>query len=570
MDSVKKEQIAILVAHKLAITLGAVCAGLLILGVLWKYFDPASLLLWYAVLVAVAYYRWWSAVRIEQSDDLKGRSPLLIGLTASAFINGLVWGSILILFFPDNPLTLALVLGLHASYVSAAASSTSIYLPVFFGFVVTSTVLVCIGLIRAGIEQYWPFATLMLIYLLVSIQLGLKNNRAFTEQIKLRFENTALMAELVDQRDRAESAMRAKNSFLAAASHDLRQPVHALGLFVDSLESYQQSPAAHRILDKIRQATGSLGSLFHGLLDLSKLDAGIIENEPQEFELDYLLEGVQSEFQGLAAEKNLEFRFPLNTGIVVDADPGLLERIIRNLISNAIKYTSIGHVALDVYKVAGAGVRIDVADTGRGIPEAELENIFSEYHQLENPERDRQKGMGLGLAIVRRLCDMMQIPITVKSALGEGSVFSVVLPEGEGTKLVQRTGIDYAEQDLKGRRIIVIDDELPILEGMYEILSSWGCDVITADTPKVAMDKVNLFGLPDLVIADLRLRENETGIDTIRAIRDKFLNEIPAILVTGDTAVEQLQQTLSASVKVLHKPVSPVRLRHAIVEQIIA
>lgn len=589
MDPVKQEQIEILVAHRLAITLGAVAAGLLVLGVLWQSFDAASLMVWFGALVTVAYYRWWLSVRIKKRSDLSAKdladNELAINelavnhkdaaatsshrffLTASAVTNGIVWGSILIVFFPDDPMTIALVLGLHASYVSAAASSTSIYLPVFFGFVATSSVMVCVGLIVAGVERYWPFAMLMFLYMIVTIQLGLKNNRGFTEQIKLRFENTALMKELVDQRDRAESAMRAKNSFLAAASHDLRQPVHALGLFVDSLESYQDSEAALRILHKIRQATGSLGSLFHGLLDLSKLDAGIIENEPEEFELDYLLEGVQSEFFGLAAEKNLDLRFPQNTGIVVDADPSLLERIIRNLISNAIKYTTVGHVTLQVKEVAGDGVRLDVIDTGRGIPESEFDNIFSEYHQLENPERDRQKGMGLGLAIVRRLCNMMGIPVTVQSEIGVGSTFSVVVPAGEGTRVVLRQSPEQIDQDLNGRRIVVVDDELPILEGMYEVLSSWGCDVITADSPQIAMEKVNVFGLPDLVIADLRLRNNETGLDTIRTIRDRFRHEIPAILVTGDTAVEQLQQTLSASVNVLHKPVSPRRLRNAIVEQ---
>lgn len=565
MDSVKQEQIAILATHRSAIALGTVCAGILTLVVLWEAYSADGLLLWFTLFVLLAAYRWYLSACVQQKSHVSKLQ--LFMLTASAYANGVIWGSIFFVFFPQEPLTLALVFGLHASYVSAAAASTSIYLPVFFGFVVTSTALVCIGLIMAGLETYWPFAALMHLYLVISILLGLKNNRAFTEQIKLRFENTALMAELVDQRDRAETAMRAKNSFLAAASHDLRQPVHALGLFVDSLESYQESEAALRILDKIRQATGSLGSLFHGLLEISRLDAGIIENKPEEFELDYLLEGVLSEFQGLAVEKNLALNFPLNTGMIVKVDPGLLERIIRNLISNAIKYTSIGEVNLRIARVRGNGVRLDVVDSGRGIPESELENIFSEYHQLENPERDRQKGIGLGLAIVRRLCNIMEIPITVQSELGKGSTFSVVLPESDGYKLSRRSSHEYADQDLNGRRIIVVDDELPILEGMYEVLSSWGCSVITADSPRLAMEKVNVFGLPDLVIADLRLRNNESGVDLIRSIRDKYLQEIPAILVTGDTAVEQLQQTLSATVKVLHKPVSPEKLRSAIVEQ---
>ncbi len=572
MDSITKEQIKILAAHRLAIAVGAVSTGVLIVAVLQKHHDISKLLVWFVLLMSIAGLRWWLFVYISKhgTEAKISGNKLVYCLIAGAFANGIVWGYVHVGFFPGDPLTLALVVGGHAAYVSAASSSTSIYLPVFFGFVVTSSMMLAIGFLLADASLYWPFVVLTIIYLLVSIQLGVKNNTAFTEEIRLRFENIALLSEVRDQRDRAESAMESKNSFLAAASHDLRQPVHALGLFVDSLESYQQGEAAHRILEKIRQTIDSLGSLFHGLLDLSKLDAGVIENNPRHFEIDNLLVGIYSEFQGLAYEKGIDLKFPMVSDIVVHADPNLLERILRNLISNAIKYTAKGEVSLRIISVPGDELRIDVVDTGSGIPEAELENIFSEYHQLEKPERDRQRGMGLGLAIVQRLCDMTNIPIMVQSELDRGSTFSLIVPRGDIHKITTTLPRVHADTDLAGRRVVVIDDELSILDGMNAILTSWGCDVMTADSPEVAMLKLNVFGVPDVVIADFRLRDNANGLDTIRLIRDRFRNEIPAILVTGDTAIEKLQQTLVASVRVLHKPVSPDKLRDAILDQIIS
>jgi len=415
---VRKEQLKVLFSHKTAITLGGVLVALLTAAVLWSDADRLELFGWWLAMAIVAPIRWWvcnnylQMPEIQQDQELERWSQIF---TLLSILNGVVWGSLPVLHWPSESYSIALLIGLHACYVAAAASSTSIHLPTFYGFIIPSTLLYCFGFLFNGGMTYWAHAALLILFLLTCVGLGSRNNRSLTEQILLRFKNTELLAELVDERDKAQSAMLGKNRFLAAASHDLRQPVHALGLFLDSLEGQPQTDSSKRILGKIRQSTAALSGLFHGLLDISKLDANVVENMPHDYRIDGMLSLLKTDFQGSAQEKGLELNIPDDTGAVVFVDSGLLERILRNLLSNAINYTQEGSVAMSVEHTSEddptVGLKISIKDTGKGIPDGELENIFSEYHQLENPERDRQKGLGLGLAIVRRLCELMGVAI---------------------------------------------------------------------------------------------------------------------------------------------------------------
>ena len=566
-NDVTLEQIRILISHKTGITWGTAAVGLLTTAALWTTASTAGLLVWLFLSFVLSFIRWhlFSAYeKKSEGDQFLQRRYWGNVFTVFSVINGLFWGSLTFLFFPEEHYYLALLLGLHACYISAAASSTSIYLPTFYGFIVTSSVVFFTGFLVMGGLEFWPHAILIAIYGAAIVVLGLRNNRSLTQQILLRIENASLMEELVGQRDRAESAMLGKNRFLAAASHDLRQPVHALGLYVDSLEKHQSSEESRRILGKIRQSTAALAGLFHGLLDISKLDANVIENEPEHFNLDGLLSVIQTDFQNTAAQKGLNFYVDSKTGVALYADEGLLNRILRNLVSNALNYTDVGSVSVTVEPEEPAGYfKIAVSDTGRGIPPEEHANIFSEYHQLENPERDRQKGLGLGLAIVRRLCSLMEIPIRVQSVPGEGSCFTINVKGGELGFHGSEAGPDEI-RELSGYRIVVIDDELDILDGMQEILSGWGCKVSTAESTESAKLAVRSFGSPDLIIADFRLRGDDSGLSTIEMIRDEFNMEIPALLITGDTAPGRLREAANASVEVMHKPVEPARLKAAI------
>lgn len=569
---VKIEQLKVLFSHKSAITVGGMLVALLTAAVLWSGADHIVLALWFVAMCVVALIRWWVCdnylqLPTRQQDHQMERWSRIF--TILSIINGVVWGSLALLHWPAGNYYIALLLGLHSCYVAAAASSTSIHLPTFYGFVIPSTFLYAIGFLYHGGLEFIPHAVLLFLFLMVCSVLGSRNNKSLTEQILLRFKNIELMAELVDERDKAQNAMLGKNRFLAAASHDLRQPVHALGLFLDSLEGQPQTEASKRILGKIRQSTAALSALFHGLLDISKLDANVVENVPHDYSVDALLSILKTDFQGSAQKKGLQLNIPEDTGAIVYVDSGLLERILRNLLNNAINYTQEGSVSLSVDRTSdddpSEGIKISISDTGKGIPDGELENIFSEYHQLENPERDRQKGLGLGLAIVRRLCELMGVSITVESEENVGSTFSIIVDEGSATAETTKQ-ILKPTVDLYSKRVIVVDDEKDILDGMESVLGSWGCVIATAETLSNVRQLLQEFGEPDVIIADFRLRDNESGLDVIEAIRDEFNTDIPAILITGDTAPERLQQATKASIELLHKPVEPTRLRSAIVQ----
>jgi len=258
--------------------------------------------------------------------------------------------------------------------------------------------------------------------------------------------------------------------------------------------------------------------------------------------------------------KGLTLRIDTPTDLHALVDPALLERIVTNLVSNAINYTDQGYVEIKTAVIATGEIELSVIDTGRGIPASEHENIFSEYHQLENPERNRQKGLGLGLAIVHRLCALMSVPIKVTSSPGQGSCFTITLLRGEQPTV---TRVDEAlELVSQGINVVVIDDETDILEGMHKILTNWGCHAVPATSTAEALAALQDYNVePDIIVADFRLKGEDSGLEAISAIREEYNWEIPSILVTGDTAPERLQQAAKASVKVLHKPVEPNQLK---------
>lgn len=479
-----------------------------------------------------------------------------------SLLNGLLWGMTAVFLFPKlSPGYFDIIFILHGGYLITAVAATACYdLRAFYYFTFSSSALFATGIAINGGLSYWPHIVLACLYPFIISSFAIRFNNVMSEQILLSFQNIELMTDLRNQRDRAEQAMLSKNRFLAAASHDLRQPVHALGLFVSSLEPQIKTPESKELVQKIKQTSGALGGLFHGLLDISKLDANVVENTPVHVKLDSLLTAYQAEYSTLALEKGIKFSIEISENPVAYIDPALLDRIIRNLISNAINYTDVGEVKLVVTSTATARIKLSVEDTGKGIPQEELENIFSEYHQLENPERDRQKGLGLGLAIVRRLCSLMDIEITVESSLDNGSAFSLLLPMGE-SKLTKQTASPSVKTDCEGMIIVVVDDEKDILLGMGSVLKQWGCNPILADSGSEAMSKLRMNAAPDVIIADFRLREHESGIDVVNNIRDEFNLDIPAILITGDTSPDRLQQAADSFVQVLHKPVDPDKLK---------
>jgi signal transduction histidine kinase/CheY-like chemotaxis protein len=369
-------------------------------------------------------------------------------------------------------------------------------------------------------------------------------------------------AALEAARRSAEQANAAKTRFLAAASHDLRQPLHALGLLIATLADRVRNERTARLLEQIDRAMEAVDSMLNSLLDISKLDAGVVRPDVSPVDLAGLLELVESEHQPIARLTRNRLRIRPAKAVVL-TDASMLRRILDNLVANALRYTQEGRVLMGARR-RGDSIRVDVYDTGPGIPAEALEDIFLEFHQLGNPERDRRKGLGLGLAIVKRLAELLGHRVEVRSVVGRGSRFSVTLPlSPECARRADRApGTAVPGAELEGRRVLVLDDDVAVLDAMRSLLEGWGCEVTTATAPEEAEASLAAASEPpELLVVDYRLRRQASGIETIERLRDLVGSAIPALVITGDTAPDRLREAQESGHPLLHKPVQPAQLR---------
>ena len=364
-------------------------------------------------------------------------------------------------------------------------------------------------------------------------------------------------------RQKAEQANLAKSRFLAAASHDLRQPLHALGLFVSHLQDQVKGEETAELVANIRDSTESLTNMFTSLLDLSRLEAGAVEVEVGDIEVDRLFARLASEFRPLAIEKGLMLDVS-SKGERVRSDPQLLSRILQNLLSNAVRYTGQGGIRLEARPVE-AGVEIEVADTGVGISAARQREIFKEFVQLD-VNGTKNEGVGLGLSIVDGLVRVLGHSLRLESTPELGSRFILTLP---------MAGIDRSSPvskgvrrpaDLRDVRLVVIDDDLAVLEGMRTTLRGWGCSVVVAATVEDALEGIAQRGAPDAILADYRLENGHTGVGAIDRLREEIGHRVPAAVITGETSREVATELASRGLVQLTKPIAPVSLRAAIAE----
>lgn len=386
------------------------------------------------------------------------------------------------------------------------------------------------------------------------------------------------MARL-DARMRAEVARTtaARSRFLASASHDLRQPFQAMRLFLDALNAQvADNPRAKRTADMLGNAMTAGEKLLNALLDISTLDAGTVEPDLQPVALHELMESLAEEFRPQAEEKGLRLRVRLRPAMT-HGDPVLLGRIVRNLLSNAIRYTQRGGILMGLRRHGGRW-RIEVWDTGFGIPRDKQDVIFDEFHQLTNPSRDPTRGLGLGLAIVRRLSVLLRAPIDLRSRPGRGSVFAITVEgneidagpavpaEAPPADAQEITGEAGATQ-LSGMTLLVVDDEPMVLTGLRLALEAWGCAIVPASDMREVFAAVDsLDQPPDAILTDLRLPGNVSGFDVIDRVRRLFRTEIPAVVLTGETAPDSLLEGQRRGCAFLHKPLHPGELRRVLEE----
>jgi len=414
---------------------------------------------------------------------------------------------------------------------------------------------------------HWVLAAIIVGWLLAITNQARRYGAQFEESVRLRFENEDLIARLRHEKSVAEDASTAKSRFLAAASHDLRQPVHALSLFVAALRPRVTDREAARMLDHIDSSVQAMGGLFNGLLDISRLDAGVVEVNVQTFAVQPLLERICRDFAGEAAAKQIELRLK-PTRAAAFSDPLLVERIVRNIVANAIAYTDSGRVVVGCRK-RGRSVIVAVGDTGRGIPRAEQALIFQEFYQVENPERDRGRGVGLGLAIVKRLTALLGHPLKLRSLPERGSVFMLELPYSDAPLSAPLRALEGVPEFAGhgGGLILVVDDELAIQMAMKDLLEGWGFKAIIAGSFDELLARLaDCPERPSLIICDYRLREHENGIHVIEQLRAEYNDDdIPGMLITGDTAPDRLKEAQESGLLLLHKPVNNSRLRAAVV-----
>lgn len=386
----------------------------------------------------------------------------------------------------------------------------------------------------------------------------------------------------ITERKRSENALRearaeavqassAKTRFLATASHDLRQPVQALTFLTSVLASRVSTPETSNIVEKIQDGVRNLAGLLDAILDISKLEAGATTPAPQVFNLDDLMGRILDSLAAEARDKGLALRRFLPT-IKVVTDPHLVERVVRNLLSNAIRYTQEGGLILGLRR-RGASVRIEVWDTGLGIPPEKVSEVFEEFRQLHNPERDRQQGLGLGLAIVERIALLLDADVEVRSRLGVGSCFTIVLNDVITDAAIEAPSDDaearvaFGERPLGGLFGMVVEDEAIVRDSLSLLLRDRGAEVVSARNYDEALSKARrLARAPDFLLVDYRLPNNQDGVGLITRLREGHDWHSPAVLITGETAPQRIVRANQSGHRVLHKPIGALPLLRTVME----
>lgn len=544
-------------------------AGLSLLA-LWNFADRTTLLAWAAFIFVFTGARmafvgaYW---RIRPPPAAAARWSWMF--TATSAVSGLAWGMMAPLFFdPDQPLSVLFVCWALAGMTTAAVPTLSNFLPAYIGFAVPAIVPYIVLCFIEGGAVFNTLGALTPFFLAANIVYARSSHRTIGESFRLRYENLALLQQLQFEKDRAETANAAKTRFLAAASHDLRQPTHALGLFIGALERMLQrepapAPATFApVVGRMGTTLKGMGNLLNSLLDASRLEAGAVPVERASIRLQDIFDRLHDQFHEIAAKKGIQLHLR-PTRLVVRSDPVLLARILSNLVANAIKYTPHGRVLVGCRR-RNALLEIQVHDTGVGIASRHHKAIFDEFVQLDNTARNREQGLGLGLSIVDRTARLLQHPLRLQSTPGAGSMFAVNVPRvrhhvamearAEPVPVLRRTGA-----------IIVVDDDLSAREALVDLLDVHGYEVIAV--PGIEQARSRLAGqsiTAAMIIADYRLGGDVTGVEAIRAIQPLLAGPAPAIIITGDTSPDRIREASASGFPLLHKPLEPAALLAAL------
>jgi len=598
-----------------ATLIGYVLGAGVITWLFWALAPSAQMLGWLGALAVLwflrlaHYLRFLRNPRVGDATLLKWRRSWRV----LVLLQGSLWGVAGWMFWglgtPYQRLALILVV---YSYCVSSVQLLATQPRIFLGFI---TLVFAPAIVRIASDTSQPghvqlavIATILFCSTVLMVRtygnaLGLAISlKARTDELAARLRQEMTTTEEArkaaeEARRAAEAASQAKTQFFAAASHDLRQPLHAMGLFAEALRQKSRDPEVSSLVNSINESVDALEGLFGELLDITRIDTGGVDVHPAPVRMRDLFARLRLHFEPIAFEKGLMLSFH-GEQHVAQADPVLIERVLRNLVSNAIRYTDDGGVIVSCRLRSGAPVKetgkesgaeggsrllLQVWDSGIGIPEAALPRIFDEFYQVQNNkplEAHHRKGLGLGLSIVKRLAGLMGSPISVRSRTGHGTVFSLEVPLGRAPRTFT-TGISGPSTQtplgltLEGRLFLVVEDEAAVREGLVVLLQAWGARVVAFESIDLLRQwlQAPAAEAPDLMLVDYRLQEGHTGIEALVAVRARFAapaggpaspggeRRIPAILITGSSLVGHEDEAVTHEYHLLIKPVLPGKLR---------
>ena len=572
LDRARADQVAQLYAGWHRTTVSMLLGAALLCLVLWSQLSPEWIVGWVALIAANQAWRGLLARAWARRQPGAGATRRWGRYwTLGSTIAGALWGLAAIVVFPPSAAHQALLIVCMFGVVLGGLNLTAVYRPAFHGFVLPALVPLIVRVALEGDEVHLYTALVMSVAGGFVLAYGDQLNDLMTRSLAMRYENVDLIGELKEQsraaheaRAAAETANRAKSQLLAAASHDLRQPLHALGLYTAALAARAGASEWHPLVGSVQRAVAALETQFEQLLDLSRLEAGALTPALARVNLAPLLNRVTRELAPQAEAKGITLRVaPLRCA--VRSDSALLERIVRNLVANAIRHTDRGGVLVGT-RLQGEAIAIDVIDTGVGIAAEHRERIFEEFYQVRDIRTSRSHaGMGLGLAIVRRLALLLGHRIEVTSTVGRGSRFRVVaaaaVPSSQSPSGAGRCARSPAS-GLAGALVAVIDDDSAAVDAMSALFATWGAQTIGGVDAQSLLHALAARALvPDLIVADLRLGGGQNGIDAIHRVRDELGEPVPAFLVSGDTSSAAERAARAAGFVLLAKPAVPAVLQ---------
>ncbi|VAW94868.1 Two-component system sensor histidine kinase [hydrothermal vent metagenome] len=528
-----------------------------IFAVLWSSSDHLVLSIWTAFnilfcLVDFLLYRSYKKKRSTIINLRRWGNYYAINSFAMGVLNGV---AVFLFFSPDSVPIQIFLITVILGYSAGAMVMNAYWIMSSYTLAIPVLVIAAIRFFIEGGIQNIGVSVLLMLYLVSVITYSQNIFRSVLETIQLQFKISDLSKKYLQQKELAEKSNIEKSRFLAAASHDLRQPLNTLSLSVGLLDNLKLDKNSQAIVDVMNKSLTAMDGMFGALLDISKLEAGIIIPFSQHCRLDNIIMLIINENTPTANNKNIDIQYQ-QCNLIAYSDPSLLESIIRNLVSNAVRYTNEGTVNI-LTSVTDNFIKLSIIDTGIGIDSTEKNKIFNEYYQVHNPERDRSKGIGLGLSIVKSLVNLLKLEMDFNSELGVGTQVTLIIPLGHEVKI--SNNIYSKSVNLDNVYIAVIDDDEDICQAMKLLLLGWGCNVVTGENASVILKKCN--SIPMVIIADYRLRENKTGGQAIKDLNKSFNKNIPAIIITGDTGVDRLHEAKDEGYILLHKPVSVPKLR---------